>query len=231
MDFIIEKCLYINLESRSDRKEHVENELNKLNLSSYERFNAIHHKNGSFGCSLSHIKCVQIAQEKGWNNVMIVEDDITFLDLELLKTNLNNFINNIPTFDVILLAGNNMPPYQKINDFGVKVSRCQTTTGYIVNSHYYQTLIDNYKEGLLKLMKHPEDHNKYAIDKFWFNLQKRDSWYLITPLSVIQREGYSDIEKKNTNYSNVMLDLDKKDFFKRIQLNQQRFQSMLKISR
>lgn len=226
----IENCLYINLENRPDRKDHVENQLNQLNIS-YKRFNAIRHQNGAAGCSLSHIKCIQIAQEEGWKNVMIVEDDINFLDFKLFKTNLNKFLINEPNFDVVLLAGNNMPPYTQINDFCVKVSRCQTTTGYIVNSHYYKTLINNYKEGLLKLMKSPEEHVKYAIDKYWFNLQKKDYWFLITPLSVIQREDYSDIEKKNTNYSNAMLDLDKKEFFRRIQLNQQRFQSLLKISR
>jgi adenylate kinase len=30
---------------------------------------------------------------------------------------------------------------------------------------------------------------------------------------VIQRQGYSDIEQRITNYGNVMLDLDKKTFF------------------
>jgi hypothetical protein len=36
-------------------------------------------------------------------------------------------------------------------------------------------------------------------------------------LTNTQREDYSDIEKRNTNYSSVMLDLDKVAFFKRQQ--------------
>ena len=40
---------------------------------------------------------------------------------------------------------------------------------------------------------------KFAIDKFWFVLQANGRWYLIMPTSVIQREDYSDIEKKNIN--------------------------------
>jgi hypothetical protein len=37
---------------------------------------------------------------------------------------------------------------------------------------------------------------------------------LITPLTVTQREDYSDIEKRSTNYSHLMLDLNKEAFFK-----------------
>jgi len=44
-------------------------------------------------------------------------------------------------------------------------------------------------------------------------LNKKDMWLLITPPTVIQREDYSDIEKRNTNYSQLMLDIDKAYMF------------------
>ena len=53
-------------------------------------------------------------------------------------------------------------------------------------------------------------HYYFAIDKYWFCLQQFDNWYLIIPLTIVQRENYSDIEKRVTNYKNVMTDLDKK---------------------
>ena len=93
------------------------------------------------------------------------------------------------------------------------MTSCQTTTGYIVNGHYFDALIKNIKEGLELLIKNPEDHKIYALDKYWFKLQEKDKWFLITPLTVIQREDYSDIEERVTNYQTVMLDLDKKAFF------------------
>jgi hypothetical protein len=49
----------------------------------------------------------------------------------------------------------------------------------------------------------------YAIDKYWLRLQKRDNWYLIIPLKVIQKTGYSDIRKVNVNYTALMTDLNK----------------------
>ena len=49
----------------------------------------------------------------------------------------------------------------------------------------------------------------YAIDKYWLHLQKRDRWFLIIPLTVIQKEGYSDIEHKTVNYSQLMTKFNK----------------------
>jgi glycosyl transferase family 25 len=209
----IEHSFYINLESRPDRKTHVEEQLSKIGINA-TRFNAIKLKNGAIGCSMSHLKCLEIARQNNWDHLLIVEDDIHFLNPELFKTQLNKFLKNHNDFDVVLIAGNNVPPYQKIDDCCVKVYRCQTTTGYLVKKHYYDTLINNIKEGIQKLIKNPEQHVLYAIDKYWFRLQEHDNWFLITPLTVTQREDYSDIEKRYTNYTRVMIDLDKEWMFR-----------------
>ena len=211
--FDIKNAFYINLLSRPDRKKHVEEQLEKIGIKA-ERFNAIKLKNGAVGCSMSHLKCLEIARTNNWDHVLIVEDDILFLNPALFIHKLNEFLSNHKNFDVLLFAGNNMPPYITIDNSCVKVTKCQTTTAYLVKSHYYDTLINNYKEGIKKLMNEPLKHAIYAIDKYWFRLQEKDKWYLIIPLSVTQREDYSDIEKKRTNYTNVMIDLDKKAFFK-----------------
>jgi glycosyl transferase family 25 len=164
---------------------------------------------------MSHLKCLEIARQNNYDNILIVEDDIKFLNPSLFVEQLNKFLNTHKTWDVVLVAGNNIPPYKVIDDSCVKITKCQTTTGYMVKSHYFDTLIDNIREGIKHLMREPEKHVLYAIDKYWFRLQDKDLWYLITPLTVTQREDYSDIEKRPTNYTNVMTDLDKKWFFER----------------
>jgi len=208
----INHILYINLESRGDRKIHVEKQLKSIGLRG-NRFNAIKLLNGAIGCSMSHLRCLQFAKEQRWDHLLIVEDDIDFLNPKLFKTQFDKFLNNQKDWDVVLLAGNNLPPYEETAEYCIKVSRCQTTTGYMVKSHYYDTLINNIRSGISLLMKEPNNHRIYAIDKFWFQLQQKDKWYLITPLSVVQRQDYSDIENRVTNYSNLMLNLDKKSFF------------------
>ena len=210
----IKHAFYINLLSRPDRKDHVEEQLNTIGIKP-ERFNAIRMDNGAIGCSMSHLRLLETAKLNNWEHILIVEDDILFTDPNLFVTQFNKFLSSNIDFDVVLVAGNNMPPYTKISDECVKVTHCQTTTGYLVKKHYYDILIKNYKDGILHLMKEPYNHTLYAIDKHWFNLQAIHKWLLITPLTVTQRMDYSDIERRQTNYTLAMLDLDKVAFIKR----------------
>jgi glycosyl transferase family 25 len=204
----IKHAYYINLETRPDRKAHVEKQLSILGITA-ERFNAIRLENGALGCSLSHLKCLELAKKNNWEHILIVEDDIQFLNPPLFVNQMNSFLSMHDDFDVVLIAGNNIPPYKIVDTTCIKIRNCQTTTGYLVKNHYFDTLIQNYREGIQKLMKEPHNHQLYAIDKYWFRLQEKDNWFLITPLTVVQREDYSDIEKRPTNYKKVMTSLDK----------------------
>jgi GR25 family glycosyltransferase involved in LPS biosynthesis len=205
----IKNIFYINLDSRPDRKSHFESEMQKLHLNA-THFNAIKHFCGAIGCSMSHLALLKFAKKHELDHIMIMEDDITFLNPDIFINSINNFLSSNINFDVLLIAGNNMGEYNKINDFCVKITKCQTTTGYLVKNHYYDKLIDNIENGVNKLLKNLNRLNDYAIDQYWGYLQKIDNWYLLTPLTITQRPDYSDIEKRNTNYNRVMLDLDKK---------------------
>lgn len=212
----ITNAFYINLDHRTDRRTHVEAELQKIGIAA-QRFNAIKMKNGAIGCSMSHLKILEEAHKNHLEHVLIVEDDITFLDPETFKKQINKFFelhgNN---WDVVLLAGNNIPPYKNVDDTCIQVSHCQTTTGYLVNGSYIQRLAANVRAGLTNLLNSPDEKINFAIDRYWFRLQEYDNWFFITPPTVIQREDYSDIEKRVTNYQSLMQDLDKERLFKRV---------------
>ena len=210
----IQHAFYINLDSRPDRKQHVERQLGIIGINA-QRFKAIKLPNGALGCSMSHLKLIETAKANNWPHILVVEDDILFTNPSLFVQQCNKFLSTHKEFDVALISGNNVPPYREIDDTCVQVTKCQTTTGYLVQNHYFDTLIQNYKMGIQNLMREPENHRIYAIDKFWFNLQAIHKWYLIIPLTVTQREDYSDIEKRPTNYARAMLDLDKEAFFKK----------------
>jgi glycosyl transferase family 25 len=210
----IQHAFYINLDSRPDRKQHVERQLGIIGINA-QRFKAIKLQNGALGCSLSHLKLIETAKANNWPHILVVEDDILFTNPSLFVQQCNKFLSTHKEFDVALISGNNVPPYREIDETCVQVTKCQTTTGYLVQNHYFDTLIQNYKMGIQHLMREPENHRIYAIDKFWFNLQAIHKWYLIIPLTVTQREDYSDIEKRPTNYARAMLDLDKEAFFKK----------------
>ena len=206
----IQHTYYINLDARADRKHHVEQQLQSIGIQNAVRWKAVQMANGALGCSISHLTLLEMAKEKNLPHILIVEDDILFTRPAQFVHQCNQFLREHGSaFDVVLIAGNNIPPYEKVDDCCVKVAHCQTTTGYLVKQHYYDTLIHNYRTGIRKLIEAPHHHAMYAIDKYWFRLQEADRWYLIVPLTVTQKEDYSDIEKRFTNYSRVMLDLDK----------------------
>jgi glycosyl transferase family 25 len=201
--------IYINLEKRTDRNQHILSEFKKIGVEDAIRFKAIELENGALGCSMSHLKCLEIAKKENYEMIFICEDDIQFLHPDMFLTQLKSFMDSsFLNWDTVLVAGNNMIPYVPITTYCIKIFNCQTTTGYIVKRDYYDKLIQNYKEGIQKLLKEPYN-NEYKIDKFWFKLQKLDNWYLIVPLSIIQKEDYSDVEKKVTNFSKYMLDYNK----------------------
>ena len=137
---LLQHILYINLGYRQDRKEHCLAEFQKLGIpeSGVERFPAIQTTTGSVGCTMSHIKCIELAKQKGWDQVFICEDDIEFTNPDLFKTQLKKLYDSKIDWNVLVVGGNNAPPFQPINDFCVRVFNIQTTTGYIIKKHYYQ---------------------------------------------------------------------------------------------
>jgi len=197
---------YINLDHRTDRKKFTIKELQKVGIYNPRRFRAIKKDIGAIGCFMSHLEILKLARRNKWPYVTIFEDDILFLEPKETLKKLDRIINSDIKWDVILLGGNNFPPYQKINEDCIKVNNCQCCTAYIVKQSYYDTLINHWEEGLSKLIE-TKDEPKYALDQYWKILQKRDTFLLLMPLKVVQRESYSDIQKGNMNYEELMMNL------------------------
>jgi GR25 family glycosyltransferase involved in LPS biosynthesis len=212
---LLDNVFFINLERRTDRLVHVIGELTKLGING-ERVNAVEMRDGAIGCTMSHIKCLQMAKTRNLPHVFICEDDITFLNPSLLLENITKFETSGLDWEVLIIGGNNVPPYTQISDFCIRVTNNQTTTGYIVKQDYYDTLIANFKESASKLIREPANRRNYAIDMYWKSLQSSGKWYMIIPPTVVQYEDYSDIEKRNVDYRGLLLDLDKPWLFQRL---------------
>lgn len=216
----IKYAMYINLDSRNDRRELFEKQFEELTslypkdfgFTPVPRFSAIkNEENGAIGCTKSHIECLRYARDNGWDHILILEDDALLIHPEILVHQVNSFLSRFrDEWDVLLFSGNNYPPFKVEAPDCFRVANCQTTGCYLVCSRYYDKLIRNFEEGLKTLIANPGNAAAYACDSYWKRLQQQDRWYLITPLCVIQRAGYSDIEKKDVNYEKLMTDLVKK---------------------
>lgn len=224
---LFKHTLYINLDQREDRNFHTKIQLLNIGINNAIRMPAIKMENGAIGCSLSHIRCVEHAKKNDWPYVFICEDDIKFTNPTLFLENVKKFSSFVQKtsfeWDMLMVGGNNCPPYNSVpgsNDCIVQISNCRTTIGYIVQKHYYNTLIRNFREGVLLLMKNPTNKREYAVDMYWAELQLKDKWFLIVPLTVTQMESYSDVENRLVNYDHIMLDLDKTWLFTQQYQNQ-----------
>jgi GR25 family glycosyltransferase involved in LPS biosynthesis len=193
--------LYINLENRYERNLDTINELKKLGIKKPNRFNAITHEIPLIGCAMSHIGCIERAKELNWNYVIIFEDDIKIEGKQKLIQKFNKFIKY--DFDVLYLGcWNYVKPLQVEKDLS-KIVKAGTTHAYIVKSHYYDTILNNLKNGIELKLKYP-NNGKYNIDEYYDILQQKDRWYCITPIHITQRDGWSDNFNETRNLSKVI---------------------------
>lgn len=205
-DFV-DKVVYINLAERKDRRQEIESELSsKIPKNKIIRFNAIRDSPGHLGCSQSHIKVIEMAIQNGWRNVLVVEDDAKFNKYGQGYQCLIDLIRQNPNFDVISM-GNTGCSFDRKNK---KLFSGQTTTGYLVNGHYFQTLLNNFRSGYEKLkptktMKDPQKRfqleQKYCVDQYWKHLQKIHNWFVVNPALLVQRPSYSTITNSIVDYT------------------------------
>lgn len=191
-------AMYINLADRKDRKKHIENELDKVGFTNFQRFDAIKDNRGYIGCTKSHIACIELAKQRNYPYVIILEDDFEFL---IGKDEFGFLLNHLLgiDYDVFILGHNGESKSKTEDNLVFKIKNSQTTSGYIVNSRYYDRLLSNYREGLVMLDK-TDDYPSYAIDQYWKRLQDTDKWFCYKKRLGKQRESYSDIMNAHVDY-------------------------------
>jgi GR25 family glycosyltransferase involved in LPS biosynthesis len=197
----IDKIVYINLDHRQDRRDIMKKFFEKGNipLEKVIRLPAVNRVRGGLGCLESHTKALKMAKENSWKNVLILEDDLEWLDLEGGYKRLEE-LSQKPEWDVIMLLG----WYWKY-DFP-RIYDANNAGAYLVNSSYYDTLLKNRQTGLFNMKKAFGFHfnsKRNDADSGWKILQKTDKWYGLEPCICRQVDGYSDHCKQNIKASLV----------------------------
>ena len=193
----VDKFIYINLDHRTDRRKIMETffEKGQIPLEKVVRFPAIRRAmNGGLGCLESHAACLQMAKREGWKNVLILEDDLEWLDFENEYPKLEE-LTKLPNWHVILLVGwyweYEFPRIYCANNAGA----------YLVNSSYYDTLLQNRQESISGMVKKKfgfiPNKSKYEADVSWKSLQKIHNWYGLNPCICRQVDGFSDHCNRN----------------------------------
>ena len=84
----------VNLERRPDRLESIKKEMDYIGWD-YEYFKAVD-TNSHVGCTRSHLEIIKIAKERGYEKVLIIEDDCTIMPyaksmIEKIEQETNDF--------------------------------------------------------------------------------------------------------------------------------------------
>jgi GR25 family glycosyltransferase involved in LPS biosynthesis len=194
MSHHIEKIFYINLDKREDRREEIETELKDYQLfENTERVQAILTPGqGILGCTMSHLNAINLAKERNYNNVLILEDDFQFtISKEEFENQLQTFFNSKIEYDVCMISYNIQRSEPTEYPFLTKVLEAQTASGYIIHHTFYDKMIELY-EWAIPLLDQTKEHWHYANDQCWKRLQPEAKWYCLANRCGRQRAGYSD---------------------------------------
>jgi glycosyl transferase family 25 len=208
----------VNLPQRVDRRNDFERHWDALGFGtlSVNWIEAVYdHDFGGLGCAKSHLETlVTFLTRSTAEFVMVLEDDFRFRhDFAFIDEALKLMTSGVVNWDAVLLAGVQVKGIQyplAYKEFSVmKILDSQTTSGYLSRRSYVECLISVFTKSVVKMDEYrryrPREYfyNLYAIDQTWKVLQKFDTWIAFMPMLGYQTASYSDIEKKEVNYSNV----------------------------
>ena len=196
--------MYINLDSRTDRKKKTESMLDLWGYP-YKRVAGIKKeggislydkkRKGSLGCALSHLKALCQFD----TDVLVLEDDAQFRTTPPLEE-----LSTIEGWDVVCFA-HNMAIVNNSDCFVAGVHRfcrahnIQTMSAYMVRKQHLQTLRQKARESAKGLEKGGQIR-VFAIDMVWKQVQQSLRFYVAHPRLAKQRQSWSDIQKKKVDY-------------------------------
>ena len=205
----IDKIYYINLDHRIDRREQFTQQIathfkDGILESRIERFPAIKHDHGLLGCSMSHLEVIKKAKADGARYVLVFEDDFEFIvSRETFENNIIKLFEQVANcsldFKVVMLAYNtNNRAEIANNDILDSSTDVQTCAGYLVNSAYYDELIQCWEEGV-RLYQETWKDWVYGCDQYWKKLQN-EKWFIFKTRIGKQCAGFSDCGKRFIDY-------------------------------
>lgn len=205
-----DKIYCINLDKRIDRWEECQKIFSKFNLE-VERFSAMDGSKDNYGLgypydselagSISHTRVIEKAKELKLKNVLILEDDVDFIDnLEKLFT---EYVKQLPNgWDGLLFGGNHVCGGTTVTNNLMKVNRSYALHCYALNYKVFNETIDYMNSRIQNVIDNGKEVIKTSVaaDFFMADLHRINNWYCFRPHLAWQRTGFSDIQNTIIDY-------------------------------
>jgi GR25 family glycosyltransferase involved in LPS biosynthesis len=192
--------VFINLDSRLDRLKESKKEFEKLGINPIRVVGKVFtgtdnpQHNAIMGCTLSHIRCLQMAKKQKCN-ILIFEDDIKFVNH--YKAIIPNALDELDKldWDMMYFGANILKPFNQTSNYLAKLIWAQSTHAYGVKYEFIDTLLSIIPTNQIC----PLDlvYTNFVVPKY--------NCYITAPQMVaVQRDSYSDIEGCNANYESYL---------------------------
>ena len=194
----IDKIIYINMESRQDRRQRINNEFERMGISQDKitRFPATAYKGcPNSGCLLSHASVLEMAFDEGCNNVLVLEDDFVFIDdAQKVAKDMDAFFQMKIDWDVLMVTTCAAEIAHKTNSLISKISSSGNGAAYLVNRSMMLELSTLFKSNVENLFN-TKQHWVYQNDVLWKRLMPTCNWFMLNHYLGYQQQGYSDLSQ------------------------------------
>jgi len=189
----------INLDRRQDRWEHAQKEFMSVGiLNRVIRVSAVEHQDGRIGLIKSFLKIFKDVQERNIQNVLIFEDDIHFISENNPISTLEKSISQLGSIEwsLFYLGANT---HERCNVFRPNLILIKNAFSAHAVAYSHKT----YKQIIEKFEKTNEIRSIDDINDVFFckEIQNKRMSFLVNPIIATQYPSYSDLEKKDVNYS------------------------------
>jgi GR25 family glycosyltransferase involved in LPS biosynthesis len=177
----------INLKHRTDRRDHMINEMTKLPFT-YEFVEGIIDETKT--CFQSQKKCIQLAKENNLPYVLVLEDDAVFTDDATYI--LEKTFNEIQTmeWDMFFLGANLQAPASRISDSLIKLNGAYAAHAYMVHERFYDTILN---------LPHTSE-----MDVHYHDLMPHHNIFMCDPMIAYQLPSYSDLQDGYRDYNHAI---------------------------
>jgi GR25 family glycosyltransferase involved in LPS biosynthesis len=205
--YIADGGFYINLDSRIDRKEKVEQQLSKFNITGVQRMPAVI-KGQYAGCGESHKNIIKTAIANNMKSVLVFEDDFYIMDppsdgfkpTEQTFTDL--FIDILDQADTVdwdvLFFGTILhSPLDRVTKNLGKIKSAKSAHAFIIKESLYEYILN-------------WSYEQYdQLDHYFYTTLQKSHTFLTTHPALINHghpnEDFSDLLKRNTTYYYYLL--------------------------
>jgi hypothetical protein len=204
----IDKFVYINLDKRIDRNEHISKELKNFGIPDEKiiRVSAVPSPKGAYGCALSHLKMMELFRDTAKSNEVwcFLEDDHYFpKSREVTDEIVSKFVEN-DTYDVLVGCYCDVKGKDLKGTCFRRIIKSSMMSCYIVKKRVCEALIASNKQSASTLSPLYGKRTGIPCDFMWWNLMK--VFVFVAPYFPIgsQIKNHSDIRNKVMDYTNYI---------------------------